>query len=73
MPKDSSGDFIDSEREVLAVHVDSCVRRHSQLNRKLTRIEAAMWAVLMTLLTGGFVTVEKLVPALTAVAAAAMK
>lgn len=68
-------EFIDEEAKDLGVHVSSCRRRYDALTAKLETQDAAMrllrnqlWAVLGLLLSGGFVTLEKVLPLLQALA-----
>lgn len=61
-------EFLQSEREDLSTHVESCVRRYETLSKRLGRIEMAVYALIGLVLLGGGITAKELAPIAAALA-----
>lgn len=69
--------FMEEERESLKVHVQACARRHGELREDmknvksgLTQIRNLLIGMIVTMVVGGYVTVEKALPMISAAVAA---
>lgn len=55
-------EFLESEGENLAVHVENCQRRFEALDKRLSRLEVVAWSILTAVLLGGGITLRELLP-----------